>query len=298
MVYHGRLDFVDEDVPRSEERQPVRATQPSPLLKRFAASATAALVSLSLLGLGSASASVVSDADSPRSGAVASANQYIDLPKDRAATPSESQDGETPLPESDPSEQPPIVPDPELTSPPQKGGDEKETDSGGGLSQQDLPDSADSPKSPSAAEDAQSSRGDGLSPMSVEIIDGDDVYHMPDSGRPYLAFEIKDTTGTAVPGATVSIQGPRSGNNTQSQNRWTTTVDVIDCVTDEDACPTDSLDQDSRPGHFSVDRLTATSNPASLSTTSRYRIGASNVAPSGYRWKTPALAARIIPPIG
>lgn len=117
---------------------------------------------------------------------------------------------------------------------------------------------------------------EGITPMS-----------MPVSGRPYLKFEIKDTAGNLVGGATVTIQGPRSGQNQTNQIRWgSTNYQVTDCTVEGCA---GFLDQDSRPGHFAVDRLTTNGGP--LSSTARYRLGPpepiTNI-PAGYNaWMQP-----------
>lgn len=41
----------------------------------------------------------------------------------------------------------------------------------------------------------------GFMPMSVQVTEGGTTYHMPDAGRPYLAFEVKDTLANLVGGA-------------------------------------------------------------------------------------------------
>lgn len=112
----------------------------------------------------------------------------------------------------------------------------------------------------------------------------------PAPGRPYLAFEVKNTSGTRVPGATVAVQGPRAGTSAAWANRWTESVAVQDCTSAP--CDPASLDQDATPGVFAVDRLTAAADAPALSATGRYRIGASSVAPIGYRWTTGALTGR------
>lgn len=127
----------------------------------------------------------------------------------------------------------------------------------------------------------------GIAALSDDVSGGISLLSMPVAGRPYLAFAVRDTAGNLVGGATVNIQGPRSGTNSTTADRWPAAVAVADCTVDP--CSATSLDQDSTPGMFAVDRLTGGTNPAQLSTTSRYRLGASSSVPAGYAsWTTGA----------
>lgn len=140
----------------------------------------------------------------------------------------------------------------------------------------------------------------------TQALDGGvSLLSMPVSGRPYLAFVIRDTAGNIVPGATVNLQGPRTGSTSNSANRWGAVFAATDCTSDP--CSVNSLDQDSRPGYFAVDRKGGGSNPDQLSATSRYRIAASGTAPAGYQWTTSAGTGQAnnspnwvatIPPVG
>lgn len=150
----------------------------------------------------------------------------------------------------------------------------------------------------SGSNSKQSDSGKNLHPdsdsagsmMRGVVTENGETYHMPDSGRPYLKFVIIDpVTNNPIekPGSAVVIQGPRDGSTSSTLNRWGSAITVLDCTTGEDACPQTSFDQDSRPGHFAVDRLTAAGTQ--LEYTKRYRIGASTTAPMGYKWATPSL---------
>ncbi|WP_182141284.1 LPXTG cell wall anchor domain-containing protein [Schaalia sp. JY-X169] len=125
------------------------------------------------------------------------------------------------------------------------------------------------------------STGDeAASDMDVEL------FAMP-TGRNYLTWQVTNATGDHIGGATVAVQGPRTGNN-----NWTRTYYVTDCT--EDPCPAQqnamySMDQDPRPGHFAVEQLTAvtgtTQTNHTISANSRYRIQPVGSLP-GYKWTT------------
>lgn len=131
-------------------------------------------------------------------------------------------------------------------------------------------------------EASNSAKNSMIAPMSVSVPGPGGTYHMPDPNRPYLAFEVKDTAGNHVGGATVNLQGPRGWSNTS----WGSSVAIVDCVSGANACAANSLDQDSRPGHFAVDRRSV---GIDIQSGSRYRIGASGSAPAGHTWTTGAL---------
>ncbi|WP_336991862.1 DUF7927 domain-containing protein [Leucobacter sp. VD1] len=141
------------------------------------------------------------------------------------------------------------------------------------------------PSPPDAEAAPQDSAEPGMAAKSLAAIA---PLSLPVAGRPYLAFSVRDTEGNLVPGATVNLQGARnSGGNSGTTSRWPAAWSATDCTVDP--CPASSLDQDSAPGVFKVDRSNAAGSQ--LSSTSRYRIGASATVPSGYAWTTPTATA-------
>ncbi|TCK45079.1 von Willebrand factor type A domain-containing protein [Leucobacter luti] len=126
---------------------------------------------------------------------------------------------------------------------------------------------------PKAATDDASVTSDAVTPFSL----GPDG---PGVTAPYVYWTAVDGDGALVPGATFTIEGPRT-----SAISWTRTVTVTDCV----SAPCTGIDRDPDPGEFQVKFLTPATNPTAngVTTSSRYRV-TQTAAPSGYTFNSTA----------
>lgn len=166
--------------------------------------------------------------------------------------------------------------DASLPAPPAEG-DEAPADASDAPAANDA--SSDEPQLSAEASRQVEAQAGGISLLSVPA----GTHWMPDPGRAYVEFTVKDTQGNPTGGSTVNFQGPRTGSSTIS---WGASLAVTDCTTGVNPCPNNSYDQDSRPGYFAIDRV---QNQVAVRNTGRYRVGASATAPSGYAWTTEAL---------
>ena len=102
-----------------------------------------------------------------------------------------------------------------------------------------------------------------------------------------LTWTVADRDGNPVPGATVRVQGPAVSGWFGSLS-WGTEYLVTDCT--GDPCGPNSLDQDPRPGHFAMDRVTSGRNTTQLTSgvrQQRFRIAPGD-APQNTEWDSSA----------
>ncbi|SJN40754.1 Probable surface-anchored fimbrial subunit [Microbacterium esteraromaticum] len=100
----------------------------------------------------------------------------------------------------------------------------------------------------------------------------------PGVTKPYLYWEVRDTTGNALRGgATLEVQGPRTSNYNwwrgEYNVKWNSSVTVTDCV----STPCTGADQDPDPGEFLVMNI----GSHRVSDSNRYRVR-QQTAPAGY----------------
>lgn len=102
-----------------------------------------------------------------------------------------------------------------------------------------------------------------------------------------FSWTVVDAAGSPLGGATVQLQGPAASGWWQTS--WGDAYSVADCTSEP--CGPNSMDQDPRPGVFSVDRLVNGRSVTMLDssvTRQRFRIQAEN-APAGSAWVTKGL---------
>lgn len=118
----------------------------------------------------------------------------------------------------------------------------------------------------------------------------EDAEKLPSPGTPGvygLTWSVVNEAGATLAGATVNLEGPRtSSSNTWAP--WMASRTVTDCT--GAPCPANSMDQDPRPGVFTIDRLVTRNSITHLTeaaTRQRFRITPLQ-APDGHMWDSGA----------
>lgn len=138
--------------------------------------------------------------------------------------------------------------------------------------------------------DAPVGGGEGTVDEEEDEDEGSDLVTFAVLDAPYLKWEIKDTDGNLVGGATIGVQGPRTAFGSGYGNAPIFTV--TDCV--EEPCDVPGGDADPTPGVIIIHQLGSASNDQPVDPTKRYR-SRQHAAPAGYKFNVTGQPWREIP---